>query len=162
LIHGASENFDPKITTIIHTSNMYLVTVNGKIKKFESPEEILVEFAKTKLGYYKLRKKHMIETTKKELDLIQTKARFIELVIDDTIKIFKKSRSQIEDQMKRNGIAEEYWDECLNIKTYSYTNEEVAKMNEKLVKLRSELVSTEQTSIADMWKNDLDIVQEGE
>ena len=161
LIHGASENFDPKITTTIHTSNMYLVTMNGTIKKFESPEEILVEFAKARLGFYKLRKKHMIETLNKTLELIDTKARFIELVIEEKIKIFKKTRKQIEEQMKCNGIADKFWDECLNIKTYSYTKEEVDKMNEKIKSIRSQLSITEQTSIADMWKNDLDIVQEG-
>lgn len=160
VIQGARDDFDPKITTTIHTSNMYLVTVSGNIKKFETPEEILVEYAKIRLGHYKLRKKHLVDTLNNELNLLQTKAKFIECVIEGRIEIFKKTKAQIQESMKRCEISEEFWDECMNIKTYQYTSEEVEKLNQKTVEQRKKLVTLEQTSIADMWKNDLDLIQE--
>lgn len=156
LVQGG--DFDPKLSTTIHTSNMYLLTQSGNIKKYESPEEILIEFAKCRLGHYKLRKKHLVEKTTKELNLLDTKARFIERVVDGRIEIFRKSKTQIQQSMKSNAISEEYWNECLSVKTYQYTSEEIEKLNKEMTECRKKLETIQQTSIADMWKNDLELL----
>ncbi len=152
-----AETFDPKITTTIHTSNMYLLTVDGSIKKYESPEEILVEYAKVRLGYYKLRKKHLVEKITRELGLLNAKASFIERVVDGRIEIFRKTKAHIQSSMKAHSIPEEHWDECLSVKTYQYTEEEIQKLNKEMNECRKNLESIQQTSIADMWKNDLEL-----
>lgn len=150
---------DPKITTIIHTSNMYLMTSSG-IRKFESPEEILVHFAKNRMSYYKLRKKYMKDKLIEELGILNTKAKFIRLVIDESIKIFRQTREIIQQSMKRHGIEENYWDDCLNIKTYMYTLEEIQKLEKRIEETTNEFDSLSKLTIADMWKNDLDLIQE--
>ncbi len=153
--HNPGCDFDPKITTVVHTSNMYLITTSGQIKKFESPEEILVEYAKVRLGHYKLRKKHLVDTLKNSLESLQVKADFIEKVICGTIEIFRKSKAQIQESMKTHKIPEKFWEDCLNVKTYQYTNEEIEKLNRQISENRTELRLIEETTIADMWKNDL-------
>jgi DNA topoisomerase-2 len=45
-----------KLTTTINTSNMIAFDRNGKIHKYESPEEILEEFYPLRLEYYQKRK----------------------------------------------------------------------------------------------------------
>jgi DNA topoisomerase-2 len=160
LIHGPVPSEDDlKLSTAIHTSNMCLMTATG-IKKFESPEEILVEYARTRLVYYKLRKKHMRDSITERLSLLQTKARFIELVIAGRIEIFRRTKKQIEDAMKVNNLEEKHHDSLLNIKTYQYTLEEIEKLQKQLEESRSELDTINTTTIADMWKNDLSLVQE--
>jgi DNA topoisomerase-2 len=155
LLEGAGPEFDPKITTTIHTSNMYLLTHTGNIKKYESPEEILVEYAKGRLGHYKLRKKHLVEKITNELSLLDTKARFIEHVVDGRIEIFRRTKVQIQASMKAHDISEEYWNECLSVKTYQYTSEEIEKLNKEMTECRKKLDQVQTTSIAVMWKNDL-------
>jgi hypothetical protein len=61
--------------------------------------------------------------------------------------------------MKRHAIDEKYWDDLLNIKTYQYTQEEIEKLNRQVRESNSELQKTTQTTIADMWKYDIDLVQ---
>jgi DNA topoisomerase-2 len=154
-----AETFDdPKISTNVHTSNMYLLTASGNIKKYESPEEILVEYAKGRLVYYKLRKKYLVEKITKELDVLSTKSKFIEYVVDGRIEIFRKSKEHIQQSMKSHGIAETHWNECFSVKTYQYTNEEIEKLNKQMTECRKELDTIQQTVIADMWKNDLELL----
>jgi len=163
LIHGpVPSEEDLKLTTAIHTSNMYLMTSSTGIKKFETPEEILVEYARTRLGYYKLRKKHLRDSITERLGLLRAKARFIELVIAGRIEIFRRTKKQIEESMSLNGLEEKYHDALLNIKTYQYTLEEIEKLQKQLEESQSELDTINTTTIADMWKNDLALVQEEE
>jgi DNA topoisomerase-2 len=149
---------DLKLSKTIHTSNMWLMTQSG-IKKYESPEEILFDYAKCRLSFYKLRKKNLIDTLNEKLSLMNTKAKFIEFVITEQIKVFRQTRSQIEQSMKRHSIDEKYWDDLLNIKTYQYTQEEIEKLNRQVREADSELQKTTQTTISDMWKYDIDLVQ---
>lgn len=148
-------SWDPKLSVTIHTSNMYLVTPDGSLKKYSSPEEILIHYAKNKLQYYKLRKKHIVKTLVENLERLAIRMKFIQLVMDGTIEIFKKSRACIESSMKQNGIPEKYWDECMNTKTYSYTLEELEKLKSQIDSTQSELDTTKALTIANMWENDL-------
>jgi len=45
-----------KMTSTFNTSNMVCFDLNGKIKKYTSAEEILVDFYHKRLEYYGLRK----------------------------------------------------------------------------------------------------------
>jgi DNA topoisomerase-2 len=45
-----------KMTTTVSTSNMVCFDLNGKIKKYTSPEEILEDFFHKRMEYYSLRK----------------------------------------------------------------------------------------------------------
>jgi DNA topoisomerase-2 len=159
-IENPSDNFDPKITTIIHTSNMYLMTTSG-IKKFDTPEEILIEYAKARMSHYKLRKKQLADTISEKLDSLRAKSKFIELVIRGDIEIFRKSKATIEGSMKRNGIHEKHWSDCLATKTYDYTTEEIERLAKSVADLEKNLEKIVGTTIADMWRNDLlEIIQE--
>ncbi len=143
-------------TTTIHTSNMYLVTPGGSLKKYETPEEILIDYAKIRLGHYKLRKKHMCEELERELKSLDDRARFIELVIEGRIEIFRKSRASIVDQLNTHKLPVE---ECLSVKTYMYTLEETTRLRKMIETKREELRVTKETSVACMWENDLDQIQ---
>lgn len=144
-----------KLNKTIHTSNMWLMTPSG-LKKFESPEEILVFFAKLRMSFYKLRKKNMMDTLTEELESVTTKARFIQLVISGNIVIFKRSKQEIENDFKKHQLSEKFWNELFNIKTYQYTQEEIDKMNTHMDELRSELNKITVTSVCDMMKYDID------
>lgn len=154
-VESSETEWDPRLTTTIHTSNMYLVTPDGSLKKYESPEEILVDYAKVRMGHYKLRKKHIVKILTEELERLATRMKFIQLVVNGDIEIFRKSRACIESSMKRNEILEKYWDECLNTKTYSYTLEELEKLQKQIDHTQSELDKTKSLTIANMWENDL-------
>jgi DNA topoisomerase II len=57
---GLTEFF--KLTSKINTSNMICFDFEGKIKKYNSPEEIIDEFYPKRLAYYQKRKASMLST----------------------------------------------------------------------------------------------------
>jgi DNA topoisomerase-2 len=130
--------------------------LDGSLKKYETPEEILVDYARIRMSHYKLRKKHIIKTLSDELERLAVRMKFIKLVMDGKLEIFRKSRASVEHNMGEvHGIAEKYWDECLSTKTYSYTSEELDKLNTQIENTQSELSKTQSMTIANMWENDI-------
>jgi len=85
-------------------SNMVLYNHKGILTKYDSAEDILQEFYQVRLGYYAKRRAYMIRTLKKEFELLETKARFVNSVIDDSIKIYKVKKNDIIVQLKELGF----------------------------------------------------------
>jgi DNA topoisomerase-2 len=56
---GLTEFF--KLTNKLNTSNMMCFDFEGKIKKYNSPEEIIEEFYPKRLAHYQKRKAHTLQ-----------------------------------------------------------------------------------------------------
>ena len=80
------------LTTSINIKNMVLFSPEGKLKKYNSIEEILETFYNLRLQFYHTRKEYMISVLKKEVATLSNKARFIKMVIEDELIIKKKKR----------------------------------------------------------------------
>ena len=80
------------LQTSINIKNMVLFSPEGKLKKYNSVEEILETFYNLRLKYYHIRKDYMISVLKKEVATLSNKARFIKMVIEDELIIKKKKR----------------------------------------------------------------------
>ena len=148
---------DLKLCKTIHASNMHLFHPSEGIKKYNYPEEILVDFMGFRLEAYQKRKKNILKKFKKEQLDLQNKCRFIEHVVNDKIIIFKQKKSSIEqvlERMKFNKCDNSY-DYLLRIPTYQYTEEEIEKINKKLNQLLENIQVVRETTTIDMWKSDL-------
>jgi len=148
---------DFKLQKAIHTSNMHLFHPKFGIKKYESAEEILVDFLEIRLDLYKKRKANILNSFIKEQNELQNKCRFIQNVVDNTIVIFKQKKTSIEkklEDLKFVKINSDY-DYLLNIKTYQYTEEEIEKLNNKLKEIQKEIQTLKKTKIVDLWKADI-------
>lgn len=78
------------LQSTINIKNMVLFSPEGKLKKYNTIEEILETFYNLRLEYYHLRKDYMISVLKKEVATLSNKARFIKMVIEDELIIKKK------------------------------------------------------------------------
>jgi DNA topoisomerase-2 len=58
---------DLGLTKTIHTSNMHLIGPNGAVKKYTSPEEILVDYIDIRIGVYKKRKAWLLKQFDSEI-----------------------------------------------------------------------------------------------
>jgi DNA topoisomerase-2 len=147
-IHGGKIEVPQKD---IRTSNMYLVTPNG-IRKFESAEEILFEYTKVKLQFYKARKKHMKKVLEEKIKSLDEKKRFIDLVIKGTLLVFRRPKDELVAEMTGLGLPTT----LLETRTLEYTEENVKSLGVYLDQIRTELGCLESTGVADMWKKDID------
>ncbi|KAM9894519.1 hypothetical protein OXX69_011335, partial [Metschnikowia pulcherrima] len=88
---GFLERF--KLVSTINMSNMVAFDPEGRIKKYDDPNEILRDFYFVRLLFYQKRKDHMTEALQNQLIKLSEQARFIKLIIDKELSISNKKRS---------------------------------------------------------------------
>ena len=168
-----SEDFENtfKLTDSKYTnySNMHLYNNKGIICKYDNVEDIMKEFYLIRLVFYTKRKEYMLKSMKKELDIIESKVRFIEGFISGEVNILHKEDEEIEallieknfpkfgsgdidNSEDSNSYSYEY---LLNMKIKSLTKkkvEELKKLFESKMGIYNELISK---SEKDLWRSDL-------
>ncbi|PHZ15501.1 DNA topoisomerase II [Rhizopus microsporus ATCC 52813] len=97
-----------KITSTINTTNIVCFDKNGKIKRYDGPEEILREFYDLRLEFYAKRKEHLITVLKHEYERLDNKAKFIQLVIDEKLQFFNRKKADVIADMKEHGLQQIY------------------------------------------------------
>lgn len=143
------------LTRTIHTSNMYLIGPNGAVKKYASPEEILMDYIEIRVGLYKKRKAWLLKQFENEIEWLETKSRFITGVVQGSLRVMNVPLSQIHDQLRVAKFKEDYWEKLMDIKTYQYTREEVEKLAALVTKRKADRDALKATSVLQMWKNNL-------
>lgn len=88
-----------KIAKNIKTSNMHLHTVDGKIKKYDTINDIMIEYYHFRLNIYKKRKEKYMRVLKNELNIIKYKVKFLEDVINGVIVVFINKKAVEEQQV---------------------------------------------------------------
>ena len=147
---------DLKLQKTIRCSNMHLFHPTKGICKYDSPEKILVDFIKLRMEYYKKRKAHLIDTTKKKAELCSHRARFVKMVIDGDIVVFKRKKQDLENEISRVfPMVDNSYDYLLHIKTIEYTEERVKALFGEWNKLREEVCLIEATGYFEMWETDI-------
>lgn len=84
-----------KLTSCLSTSNMYLYTANGCIKKYNTALDIINEFFDIRYEMYVKRKQYIVSKLTKELELLNLKIRFINDIIHDNIIIKNNKKENI-------------------------------------------------------------------
>jgi DNA topoisomerase-2 len=147
---------DFKLRKTIHASNMHLFHPTKGIRKYESAEEILVDFVEIRMDYYKKRKAHMIEILNRDLVILSNKAKFVQAVTNGDFIIFKRKKDSIEEEMGRKfAKVDGTFEYLFNIKTWQYSDEAVADLKKDLDKAEKELEILKKTGVVDMWKTDI-------
>jgi len=152
-----------KLANTITETNMVLFDSNSRIKKYESPLEILEEFGKVRLHYYSLRKKYLVDKLTLEHDLVANRARFILLIIQGKLTLGNRRKADVvtdltllefqrcgDERSPRTGF--EY---LLIMQLSSLTKERKEELERVAAEKAKELELVRQTSIQDMWLNDL-------
>ena len=147
---------DLKMRKTFHTSNMHLFHPTRGIHRYASPEEILKDFVELRLEHYKKRKAHLIDVLEKRAEMCSLKSKFVTMVIEEKLIIFKRKKVDLEKEMssifpKIDGS----WDYLLNTKTVEYTEERVKALVEDARQANVELEKMVRMSHVTMWKTDI-------
>jgi DNA topoisomerase-2 len=139
------------LTKTIHTSNMYLIGPKGSIKKYETPEQILVDYLEVRTRIYAKRKAYLLKKYTQDLETLQHRVRFIRMVCDGTLVVFRRRLDELEAELTRLGFPRD----VLETKTHQYTYEEIVRLEKHLSMTRERLETLAATSVSDMWKQNL-------
>ena len=147
---------DFRLRKVIHTSNMHLFHPQKGIHRYETPEAILADFIKARLEYYVKRKAHLIKEYQERSRVCTHKALFVKMVVDDKLRVFKRKRAELEQEMLHTfPMIDGKFDYLLNIRTYQYTEEAVRALMEEAAQAERELAELKKITHTQMWQNDL-------
>jgi DNA topoisomerase-2 len=153
-----------KLCSTSSTSNMHLFDAHDKLKKFANVTEIIDEYSITRLELYDTRKKYMIMSIEKELQILSNKARYIQELLDDTIDLRKKKKGEVSMMLKTKGYDvmddDEEYKYLVKMTMDSVTSENVDKLLKDVETKQTELHIVKSTTIQQMWLHELTELEE--
>lgn len=129
----------------------------GKLKIFETAEEIIEYFTNFRLTYYIKRKEYLLDKLNRELKILSNRGRFIKAILDEKIKINNVAKSEIIESIKSLGLdlVDDSYDYLLRMPIYSLTKELFEKLKEDFTKKKQEIKELEETDPKNMYLEDL-------
>ncbi len=109
-----------KLTTKISTSNMICFDLDGKIKKYSSPEEILDDFFPVRLAHYQKRKvgmgtlvvqptltllqDYLANQLQMEHERLTNQARFVQMIVKKELSVSGRKKVEIVAELRKRGF----------------------------------------------------------
>ena len=161
-INGIEKLF--KLTTTGSTTNMHLFDAEDKLKKYETIEEIIDDYFETRLELYGTRKAYLIDTIEKVLIVLSNKSRYIQEILDDTIDLRKKKKTEIIDLLQSKSYSQidedgEY-KYLVRLPMDSVSEENVEKLNREHKDKSDELQRIKETTVQHMWQSELEYLEQ--
>ena len=85
-------------------TNMHLFDPSGRIKKYESPDDIINDFCEVRLKGYEARRTHMIAACAEEVKVLSNRARFIEMVNSGELKLGNRGDEELDADLEARGF----------------------------------------------------------
>lgn len=122
------------------TENFTVLDEHGKLKIFESAEDILTYFVDFRLTYYDKRKKYQLEKIKLDISKYNMRYKFVKNVIDGIIVINNKKKDDIIKQIKSQNIDmfDGSYDYLLTMPIYSLSKEKLEELSNLIKKKKEE------------------------
>lgn len=154
-IWGCTDQSLLGLSRSVHTSNMYLIGPNG-IRKYASPEEILVEYMETRKRMYTQRRKHILEKLAYEISTLGHLMRFIRAVVTGQLAVFRRPIKDIEADLAKFEFPQTMWSKLMDTPTSQYTHEKMEALAGTIRGLEDQLAKLRATSVPELWKQNLD------
>src|SRR6056300_1721909 len=138
-------------------SNMHLFHPESGIKKFATPEDILIDFMKIRLKFYKMRKDHLVKTMARECRVLECKSIFMKMVLKREIEVLGRKKALVIQDLQAHKFPtiEDSYDYLLKITLNQCTEEAVVSLLQSSEQMKKDLYVLENTEPVDMWKSDL-------
>ncbi|KAJ3510178.1 hypothetical protein NLJ89_g4828 [Agrocybe chaxingu] len=91
-----------KLSSKINTSNMICFDFEGKIKKYDTPEEILEDFYPMRLAYYQKRKDYLANEIQTAFEKLTNQARFVQMIIDKQLVVSNRKKVDIVADLRKH------------------------------------------------------------
>ncbi len=132
---------------------------NNKVRTFKNVEEILDYFIDVRKRFMEKQKEFLIKKYTQDVDMIFNKLRFIKLIIENKLKIMKRSQDDIEKDLIDLGFQrfENNFDYLLKMQIHSFTKDTLDKLTKDASKIKTEF---ETLKDMDMFKNYLETLKD--
>jgi DNA topoisomerase-2 len=152
------------------TTNMNMFDANEKLKKYNTPEEIVDDYYPIRIEYYQKRKTYLLDALRKELLVLSNRARYISEILDDTIDLRRKTTAMMVQILKDRKYDTHQGDDgdsgsagykyLLKLPMDSVSEENVEKLCNEKEKKEKELAYLESKTTENLWQDDLAELEE--
>jgi len=151
-----------KLATTQSITNMHLFNGNGELTKYFCVADIIDDYFGIRYEMYEKRKQYLIEKIKEQLLFLENRVRYIHEMLDETIKLNRKSAAEIDELLESKGYIK-LGDSCdyrylTRMYMDSVSLENVEKINKELQNKREELEILERTTVEEWWLRELDAI----
>lgn len=145
-----------KLTKKISLTNMHCFSSEGKLKKYNSPLEIMQEFYDVRLIAYEKRKEFLIKNLKEQIFINESKQKYIDAINSNKLKLHKLDDDNINKQLDLMKLYKENnYDYLLNMPSRSLTKINIKNLDIKINNLKKELDRIKKLTPKQIWLNDL-------
>jgi DNA topoisomerase-2 len=150
-----------KLTTTVSTTNMHMFDAKLKLHKYDSVEEIIDDFYGMRLNMYQKRKDYLVVDMEKKLVKLSNRARYIQLTLDGTVDLRRKTAVQVTDLLSGLKFAALDGDYKYLIKMTmdSVTSENVAAILKEKADTEMQLETLKATTLEKMWLTELQMLE---
>lgn len=135
---------------------------NIDILEYNNIASYLKDWIFKRIDVYRKRKQYIESKLEFEINKIQNRIRFIEMIIDDDIIIKERKKKEIESDLVRFNFdkIEDSFDYLLSMSLWNLTEDKIKENTKKLKELEKELRNFKKKTLVDLWLEDLDEIRE--
>jgi DNA gyrase/topoisomerase IV subunit A len=142
-----------KLRTTIK-ENITVLDPDGKLKEYESPNELINDFIKYRKEKYEQRISKIIKGLEDEVIFLTEKIKFSIVLKKGSDKILSFTKKELLDLLKSKGFV--YYNELVNMEMYRFTKDSVEQFQERIDLINSKLLPEANGFTVDgLWLNDI-------
>ena len=153
-----------KLYTTSSTTNMNLFNSEDKLKKYTTIPDIIDDYFSVRLAHYGLRKDYLIDNLEKELIVLSNKSRYVKELLDGTIDLRKKKKTEINEMLYDKGYNiienDDDYKYLVKMPMDSVSEENIEKINMEYHNKLDELNRIKATTIQQMWLSELELLEQ--
>lgn len=148
-------NFYKNLKLFTKVPNLILncLDENGNILFHETKYDLIDNFVKKRLNIYDKRKTLLVDELTNKIKDLENIRKFIELVVNDKLVIFKRTKSDIDVDFNKYGLTD--ITKCLRIPASKFTLDEINSLDNEIKETKEYLDYINNTSIQDMYIKEL-------
>ena len=135
------------------TENLTVIDTNGKLHKFNNPDELVDEFIKYRLKKVEERLSRLLDIAISELKFVKEKAFVIKLIQDGIINISNLTKEKLKDILKKKNI--QNIDRIVSCPFYDFTTDSYSNLKIKHSDLQKEIDKLTKSDHIKIYMEDL-------
>lgn len=141
----------------INACNMNLYNTENAIQLYASVADIVRAHAARRLEVYALRKQHALRKMQDDIELLEQKMRFIQLVVDGELELRNRRKDDVVADLAARGVTDDpaRAESLLGIALMSITRERIRALRDRIVMVRCEYDELRETDERSLWRREL-------
>ena len=133
-------------------TNMVLLDLNNKPKKYKNIQEILEDFYEFRFPFFEKRRQYFLSDLLKQKGEFDGKLRFVSAVVHKQLNIVNRFENEIRVDLQNLQIPYSVYD---NAKANIFTNEKIQELQNKINDLQNKIDYYNKVTPTQLWLNDI-------